>query len=128
LVVLFFAQSAASGVHPFHRAQQALHMMSHFVCDYVSLGEVSGCAETRFQFPKERKIDIDFLITRTIEGPNRRACDSTGGARLLGKQLQRWFTVLSPGLTKDIVPNILGASQHNGNELLLFFLLRVSWS
>ena len=46
---------------------QRLHVMAELVRDDVGLGEVTGCAEALTQLVEEPEVQIDVLITRTVE-------------------------------------------------------------
>jgi hypothetical protein len=61
--------------HPVKYSKLALHVMSYFVCDHVSLGKLAGvatrtAAELVLQIVEKRSVEIDALVARTIERPH----------------------------------------------------------
>ena len=63
-------------------------MMSHFVGDYIGLGEISLGSEAGMHFVKKTHIQIDFFVQRTIERPHGRLGKSAGGFDRLGEKNQ----------------------------------------
>src|SRR5829696_6066042 len=100
--------------------------MTDFMCDDVRLREISRRTELPAQFFVESKIDIDLLVTRTIERSNRSAGNATSRAYLARKQDQRGFSILSTILSKHVLPNVFRLRQDHRYELLQFFLFSIS--
>src|SRR5690349_14869067 len=60
----------ASGTNALIGAEQVLHVMSELVRNDVGLGEIAGRAESLREFVEETEIEIDLLVSGTVE----RAC------------------------------------------------------
>src|ERR1700731_5029108 len=54
-------------------ANQFLHMMSQFVCKYVSLSKVARRAKASLQFVIKSQIDINLFVGWTVERASGRA-------------------------------------------------------
>ena len=55
-----------------------LHVMSDFMGQNISLGEIARGAEALFQFVIKAQIDVDLFVLRTIKRPACRLCHATG--------------------------------------------------
>jgi hypothetical protein len=102
--------------------------MANFVRDHVSSGKIAGRAESRAQFMKEGKVDIELLIGGTIEWPDGGASTAATRVYLISEQDERWFPILFARPAKDIAPGIFGFGEDNRDKLLefLFFGIRRS--
>ena len=101
--------------------------MTDFVCDYVRLREVARSIELPPQLFVKRKVDVNLLISRTVEWTNSGAGNSTRGAHLIREEHQCWFSILTAILPKDIGPNVFCFPQHDCDklfQLVLFGSLR----
>src|SRR5687768_5337740 len=98
--------------------------MTHFVRDDVGLREIAGRVETLAQRFVERQIDIDLFVTGTVERAHSRAGHSARRLHLVRKEHERWFTILTTVLSKDLVPNVFRFAQHYGDELFKFFFFK----
>ena len=70
LVGLGFPYPSLRRVHPVHRAQEVLNVMTDLVREDICLSKVSWSAEPRLQLPIEGQVDVKLLITRTVERPD----------------------------------------------------------
>src|SRR6185369_14099563 len=97
--------------------------MSNFVRDHVRLREISRRVELASQLFIKREIDVNLLITRTIEWSNSSASDSTRRLHPIRKEHERRLSILPPVLAKHVGPNILRLRQHHSDKLfqLIFF-------
>src|SRR6185369_1872343 len=97
--------------------------MSNFMRDHVRLREISGRLELASQLFIKREIDVNLFITRTIEWSNSSACDSTRRLHPIGKEHERWLSILPSVLAKHVSPNIFRLRQHHSDKLfhLIFF-------
>src|SRR5262245_20888937 len=123
LVGIALVHAALHRLHPRQNAEQVLHVMADLVRDYVGLGELAAlaadlaAAEAPFEILKERGVEIDLAIDRTVErphgglgGPAGRACgagEHDQGRRLVGFARAR----------EDLFPFGFRASEHGGHEL-----------
>ena len=73
-------------VDPGSQAGNGLHMMTDLMGDHVGLGEVTGRCEALFQFAKEIEVEVDLLVSRTIEGAAGRAGHAAGRAHAAFEQ------------------------------------------
>src|SRR6266542_3586050 len=99
--------------------------MANFVGDYIGLGKISRRAKPRLQLTEKRQVKVKLFITGTVEGTNRSARGAASRTHLICKQDQRRFTIALSLLAKYVGPNVLGAGQHCGGELLEFLFFRV---
>ena len=68
-------------LHAVGNTQQRLHVMADLMRNHIGLREVAGRAEAPLQVVVERKIDVHFLVGRTIERPHRRLAGAARRAR-----------------------------------------------
>src|ERR1700741_1326192 len=99
--------------------------MSNFMRDDVSLREIARCVELSAQLLVEREIDVNLLISRTIEWSNCRARNSASRAHLIRKQHERGFAILPAVFSKHIGPNIFRFPEHHRDELFQLFLFSI---
>src|ERR1700730_1525008 len=109
-------------LHLRQNADEVLHVMTDFVGDHVSLGELAGlavvaAAEPALQIAEERRVEIDPLVVRTIERPHGGARRAAGRARRAGKNHEGGRPIPPPLLLQQVPPHHLGAAEHGGNEL-----------
>src|SRR5215216_4613798 len=101
--------------------------MTDFMRDHIRLREISRRTELPAQLFVKSKIDVDLLVTRTVERSNRGAGNATGRAHLIREQDQRWFSILATIPSKHVLPNVFGFREDHRDELfqlLLFGILR----
>src|SRR5262245_13016739 len=106
-------------------------MMADLVGDHVGLCELAAfasdvaAAEALLDILKERGVEIDLLIIRTIEwthgGRGKPACRLRGA----GVHDERRWLVGFPGACEDLLPLDFRAPEHSGHELPHLIGLRV---
>ena len=69
-VALGFGRAGPHLVHAARHPGQRLDVMADLVGDDVGLGEVSWRAEALIQLAEEREVDVELVITRTVERPD----------------------------------------------------------
>src|SRR5690349_18709531 len=99
--------------------------MTNFVRHYIRLREISRRVELAPQLFIKREINVNLLITRTIEWTNSSTLDSTRRTHLIRKQHERRLAILPPILTKHIGPNIFRLRQDHRDKLFQLVLLRI---
>src|SRR4051794_3016264 len=77
-----------SALHLVGDAKLVLHVMPHFMGDYIGLGGVSRRVKTPLQFLEELEIQVNVLVARAIERTNRRLRIATSGFGLARKEHQ----------------------------------------
>jgi len=117
------ADAAARRLHFVGDAEQVLHVMSDLVRDDVGLGEIAGRAKAVAQFPIKAEIDVNAAILRAIERTGGAAGKSATGLGLIREEDEPRLLVRTTHFSKDVVPNILGIGQDNGDEFRGF----VAW-
>jgi hypothetical protein len=65
------AAALLRGAHLVRDAEQVLHVVTDFVRDHVSLGELARRVKTFPEVAVERQVDIDLLIRRAVKRPHR---------------------------------------------------------
>ena len=122
LVGFRLAPSALKGMDLVADPQQVLHVMADFVCDHVGLGKISRSFEFFSELLKEAKINIDLLIGRAVEGPDRCRRSATVGLHAIPEQDELRLDVLLVNALEDIVPNVFGVGQNGLDKICpLFF-------
>ncbi|OMP13532.1 hypothetical protein COLO4_01476 [Corchorus olitorius] len=94
-------------------AQQLLHMVADFVCNYITLRKITACAQFVFHFVIERKIDVDGLVCRAIKRSHNRLPGPAAGARGTAIHYQFGWRVLLMHLSEQLVPGIFGRRQND---------------
>src|SRR5215207_8776097 len=102
--------------------------MTNFVRDDIRLREISRCTELAAQLFIKGEIDVNLLVSGTIEWTNSRAGKSARRAHLVREEHERWLAILSTVFPKHVSPNVFRLRQHHPNELLQLFLLRILWT
>src|SRR6185369_3340091 len=95
--------------------------MPNFVRDHIRLREISRRLELTSQLFIKREIDVNLLITRTIEWTNSSARHPTRGLHPIRKEHERWFSILPPVLAKHVGPNIFRLRQNHPDKLFQLF-------
>jgi hypothetical protein len=99
--------------------------MSNLVRQDISLCELAGRAEFRFELIIEAKIDVDLLIRWTIERSRRRLGHAASRVGYIAKQDQLGVPVGYANLWKQAIPGFLRVIEDKGNEL---YLLLFCWA
>ena len=99
------------------RAQQVLHVVTHLMGNDVSIRKVTIGPQLTLHLGEEREVDVQFLVTRAIEGAHRTAGLPTGRRHTVREQHQRGRRVLAAHLLEDLGPDVLGRSQNLTREL-----------
>src|SRR5262245_1281247 len=123
LIGVGLVHGALHRLHPRQNAEQVLHVMTDLVRDHVGLRELAAlapdlaAAETPLEILKERGVEIDLMVDRTVERPHGGLGGPAGRARGAGEHDQGRRLVGFPRLREYLFPFRLGASQHGGHEL-----------
>src|SRR4026207_801215 len=103
-------------------------MVTDFMRDHIRLREISRRVEPPAHLFIERQIDVNLLIARTVEWANGSAGHPTRRAHLIGKENQRWLSILPTVLTKHVLPDVFRFREDHGNKLLQLVFLRIGWT
>src|SRR5690606_2502265 len=117
LVVVALAQLAPRLVHLLHRAEQVLDMVADLVRDHVGLGEVAAGAEALAQHLVEAQVDVHRFVGGAVERPRCGAAHAAGRGGGTGVEHEPWRAVTGAGLREDGRPGVLGAREHDRDEL-----------
>ena len=110
------------------RTRQVFHMVTHFMGYHVGIGKVAVSTQLLLHRSEEREVDIQFLVTRAIEGSHCSRTLSAGCLRAVCIKYHRGVLILSTVLLENLRPHILRASQNLGGELSqsLLFLRKLT--
>lgn len=95
-------------------------MVAHFMGDDISLCKITRRSETVAQVFEEGEVEVDPLVTRTIERADGRARGPACGLDLTCEQDKVWLLVSRALFLEQASPDFLGVSEDNGDEFLLF--------
>lgn len=111
-------------------AEQFLHMVADLMGDNIGLGKVAWCLETIFQFVEKGKVDIDLLVTGTVEGASGRLGQAAGRFHRIAKEDQMRLLVGLSLLLEQGRPGCFGISENYGDKInqLLFCPSLLNWS
>src|SRR4051812_1000205 len=123
-VVFGLADPAAGRLDTIGNPEQILNMMTHFVCDDVSLREITAGPESIAKRAVKSEVDINAPVFRTIKGTARGAGEAATGPGLSTKEDEFRLFVLATHLLKDCLPCVLGIGENDRNEFRSF----IAWS
>ncbi len=105
------------------RPEEALDVVPDLVADHVGSREVARCLEPPLELAEEREVEVDRLITGTVERAHRGAPRPTRGrdAAVVERELGR--RVSGPLPLEESGPDHLGAPEHTGHEVDLGLVL-----
>src|SRR5262245_33983309 len=92
--------------------------MANLVGNHIGLGEITRSFEPLFQLAKERGVEINLLVHRTIKRPRRRLGKTARRLRRIGEQDQLRIAIFAPCSAEQVVPHVLRIGQHRADELL----------
>ncbi len=96
---------------PLHGAEQVLDVMAVLVADDVRLCERPALrAELRTQLLEEAEVEVDLLVTRAVERPDRGAGGTAAGLRTAAEQLRARRAVALPAAGEGVPPVGLDAA------------------
>src|SRR5687768_1574518 len=104
-----------------------LHVMAYLMRDHIGLSKISRRVEPPAQLFIERQVDIDLLVTGTIKRTNSGARPATSRINAIRKKHERWLSILTSILLKQVVPNVFRLSEHHRYKVLQLFLFRIKW-
>ena len=104
-------------MHALGDAEQVLDVMPDLVRDNVSLREVAGRAEAILQVAVEREVDVELLVGGAVERPDRGLGITARRLYLAGEKHQRGLAIGPAGPSEDFGPNLLGRTEHGGDEI-----------
>src|SRR3954471_10597109 len=92
-------------------------MMADLMSDHVGIGKVAASSHTALHVLKERGVQIDLLVLRTIEWSHGRASKAAGGTGRAREQDQYRLPVGAICLLRqDLRPDILGLAEDPRHE------------
>ena len=86
------------------------------VGENIRLREIARRSKSLIKFIEERQVDVDLLITGTVEGTRFSACRAAGRLDGIAKQHEFCVRIARP---KNPRPCLLRIIQHKGHELHL---------
>ena len=92
-------------------------MVSDFVRENVSAGELAGRAKLLFQRVEERQVDVDLAIVRAVERADRGTLHTARGLHLIGEQNQGRLLVDLAHHAKLLVPDVLSVLEDHLGKL-----------
>src|SRR5512139_545739 len=117
-----------SGLRFRQHSDQVLYVVSDFVRDHISLGEVASlatkAAEASADVAEERGIKINAPVVRTIKRSHCRLCETATALHRARIQPQPWHAVLLAGAFKNFSPCIFGIAEHGRDEIAHLVLRR----
>ena len=123
VVAFHVAAAGALRVDLARHAGDGLDVVADFMCDNVGFCEIAA-AEARAHFFEKAGVEVNLLVARTVEWPNRgrglpaRRCDGTG------KQHEfRRGPGAAAGL-KNLGPGVFGRTERGADELRGFVIHR----
>src|SRR5277367_2361641 len=98
-------------------AEDILHVVTEFVSDHVSLGEICVAAAEPLQFIPETEIDINLLVCRAIERPRLRLCGPAAGVGVAVIQNKLRAAVIAASLLgQKRLPGFLHVVERPGDQ------------
>src|SRR5450631_4125452 len=94
-------------------------MVPDLVRDDIGTGKISRSTEFGGKLPVEGQIDIDFLISGTVERPCRRTGKAARGSHLSAKQHQLRASVHLAQSLEIRAPDGLGLTENRAQEVNL---------
>ncbi len=115
----------AGPLHLVHRAGQILDMMPEFVSDDVRLSKIARSLEFPPQLFKKRKIQIEFVVARTVERA-RRGRGVTARRRYLPRENDQLRVLIADAalLRQYLPPGVFEAAHDRSRELRVVVLGR----
>ena len=86
----------------------------------LPFSEIAACAEGFGHIGEEIQVDVDAFIGGTIERTGVIIGMSAAGIHRIRKQRERWIVVLQIVGFKDLMPDIFGACEDDGDEFFEF--------
>ena len=98
--------------------------MPDLVCHHVCAREVTGRAKAIGQVLEEGEVEIHLPIARAIERAHRRLAEAARRLRRVTEQYEHRRFVTRTPLAEDLRPHVLGALEHDRDELRLLVVGR----
>ena len=102
-------------------------MMSDFVRDDVALREIARRAEAFVEHAVESEVDVDATIFRAIKRTARAARVSAARSGLIREEDELRLFVSAAHFLEELIPDVLGIGQNDGNELRGFIAWGVAF-
>src|SRR4029450_3049156 len=99
-------------------ADEVLHVMADLVGDHVGARELTRRPEALGQLLEERAVEIDALVPRAVERPDRVVVLAARGLDGAAEEDEARRLVLAALLLEDGAPCVLGVAQHARHEVL----------
>ncbi len=94
------------------------------MCHHVGPREFTGRAKASGEVLEEGEVEIDLPIARAIERAHRGLAEAARRLRRVTEQHEHRRFVARTPLAEDLRPHILGALEHDGDELRLLVVGR----
>src|SRR5262249_42651190 len=98
-------------------------MMTDLVGDHIGLRKLTSFAsdvagsKAPLEVLEEARVEIDFLVERTVKRPHGGLCEPTGRLGRARKHDQRRRLVSFAGLGEDVFPFDIGTTKNSGYEV-----------
>src|SRR5262245_11282441 len=124
LIGLDLIHTALRLLHLRQYSKQVLHVMTDVMRDDIGLGELTAfasditTAEPPLKILKERSVQIDLAIDRTVERTHGGLGNATSRTRAARKHDERGRLVVLPSLRENFLPLSFRASKYGTHELI----------
>src|SRR5690606_17250673 len=92
--------------------------------DHIGLGEVALGLELALQRVEKVEIEIDLIVSRTIERAHRDRGETASRLHAIAEEDQGRLAIGCPFLLKNGLPHIFGFRQNDADELAPFVTAR----
>ena len=94
-------------------------MVADLVGDHIGLGKIAGRAEPLAELVVEGEVDVELVVVRAVERPDRRRRRAATRRGLPAEEDERRRLVGLAHALEDRRPGILGIAEDRGDELAL---------
>ena len=104
-------------------AEQGLHVVADFMRQHIGKSRIAAGAQLVGHGVVEGKVDIEFLVARTVKRAGAGLAGATGGGDAVAVEREFGRLVLAADFAEIGFPHFFGVAQHHRAELhQLFFL------